>query len=451
MDSPDKIGAKSKTSSQRIIDEYGNVHYIGDELARGGQGVVFRTTDVDLAIKQPLDKSGKPDMNANMFERFQNIRRLTLPPRIPVSLPLAILRHQPGYVMRLLNGMTPFEVFEMNGLTKVEIRKQEIPEWLVGIPDEQKALEFYHYAETGSTRRRLFALSKCASILARLHSAGLVYGDISLKNVFIGDGDSGEVWLIDADNLRFERIKGGKSAYTPRYGAPEVVQGHDASRPRTDCWAFAVMAFRMLTLWHPFIGRKVLEPENDEGDWDTKPIGDGVPADLDEQAYAGFLPFIDDEEDGSNAALSVLSRELVTTPALRRLFQETLGVGRTEPHRRPAMVFWAKELAKAADRSLDCPECKMSYFGQKHEKCPYCSEPRPAFARAMTGRWESLISAEVRETALPHRLFHPFSFEHNDDTQYEAVFDFAKKTVKPVRGTRPFPDCLTFEFIEESK
>ena len=25
-----------------LADEYGNVHYLGDELARGGQGVVFR-------------------------------------------------------------------------------------------------------------------------------------------------------------------------------------------------------------------------------------------------------------------------------------------------------------------------------------------------------------------------------------------------------------------------
>jgi hypothetical protein len=38
-----------------FADEYGNLHYLADELARGGQGVVFRTKDADLAIKQPLD------------------------------------------------------------------------------------------------------------------------------------------------------------------------------------------------------------------------------------------------------------------------------------------------------------------------------------------------------------------------------------------------------------
>lgn len=44
---------------------------------------------------------------------------------------------------------------------------------------DEAMLKLLYYAETGSTRRRLRALSKCASILARLHSAGLVYGDIA--------------------------------------------------------------------------------------------------------------------------------------------------------------------------------------------------------------------------------------------------------------------------------
>ena len=79
-----------------LVDEYGNVHQITDELARGGQGVVYRTKDADLAIKQPLNDSGQPDKTANLRERFQHIRLLPIPPRIPVSLPLAILRDEPG-------------------------------------------------------------------------------------------------------------------------------------------------------------------------------------------------------------------------------------------------------------------------------------------------------------------------------------------------------------------
>jgi len=93
----------------------------------------------------------------------------------------------------------------------------------------------------------------------------------------------------------------------------------------------------------------------------------------------------------------------------------------------------------------------MSYFAGNNKKCPYCDAPRPAFARAKTPRWEMLIPAGVTEFALAHRLFNPFSFENNDDTEYEAVLNFAKKTVKPVRGMNPFPPDLSFEFVETEK
>lgn len=430
-----------------LCDEYGNHHTLTDELARGGQGVVFRTKDADLAIKQPLTPQGEPDTSSDLRQRFQNIRLLPLPPRIPLSLPLAILRDHPGYVMRLLNDMTPFSVFDLDGKTKNDLEEQQfnLPEWLTKVPDRDLALRLVHYARTGSTRRRLFALSECAAILARLHCSGMVYGDISSNNAFIG-AQSNDVWLIDADNLRFEMARGGVSVYTPAYGAPEVVRGTDASRPCSDCWAFAVMAFKTLALCHPFIGKAVLEPEEDDSGWDSEPEADGQTADLDEQAYAGYLPFIDDAEDDSNAGVGGLPRELVVTHGLRQLFQETFGAGRLQPHRRPAMALWALELKKAFDRSLHCDACTMSYLFDEHTDCPFCQAPRPPFACARTSRGEIVIPASTRHFALPHRLFHPFSFEHNETQAYEVDLDFNSRTARPVRGTPAFPDSLTFTF-----
>ncbi|HCF7234822.1 TPA: serine/threonine protein kinase [Pseudomonas aeruginosa] len=436
-----------------LVDEYNNVHQMADELARGGQGVVYRTKDADLAVKQPLDAAGQPDKNANLRERFQHVRLLPIPRRIPVSLPLAILRDEPGYVMRLLNGMKPFASFDLDGRSKkkLEDQSQALPQWLTKIPDKDLALRLLHYAQTGSTRRRSLALAKCAAILARLHSAGLVYGDISTNNAFIGEDDTTDVWLIDADNMRLELPSGGVSVYTPGYGAPEVVQGRDQSRPRTDCWAFAVMTFKLLALCHPFIGKKVLEPEDEEDGWDADPAPNGTATDLNEQAFAGFLPFVDDEDDDSNEGVGGLPRVLVATEGLRRLFQETFGAGRELPHRRPTMAFWTLELARAADQSLDCLECGMSHFADEYAQCPYCSAARPAFIRVKTPRWEILIPGGATEFRLPQRLFHPFSFEYFDNTAYEAMLNCAAKTAVPVRGTLPFPDNLTFEFVEGCK
>ena len=436
-----------------LVDEYDNVHQMADELARGGQGVVYRTKDADLAVKQPLDAAGQPDKNANLRERFQHVRLLPIPRRIPVSLPLAILRDEPGYVMRLLSGMKPFASFDLDGRSKkkLEDQSQALPQWLTKIPDKDLALRLLHYAQTGSTRRRSLALAKCAAILARLHSAGLVYGDISTNNAFIGEDDTTDVWLIDADNMRLELPSGGVSVYTPGYGAPEVVQGRDQSRPRTDCWAFAVMTFKLLALCHPFIGKKVLEPEDEEDGWDADPAPNGTATDLNEQAFAGFLPFVDDEDDDANQGVGGLPRALVATEGLRRLFQETFGAGRELPHRRPPIAFWTLELARAADLSLDCPVCGMSHFVDEHAQCPYCGATHSAFIRVKTPRWEILIPGSATAFLLPKRLFYPFSFEHHDDTVYEAVLNFAAKTAVPVRGTQPFPDNLSFEFVEGGK
>lgn len=447
--------------AEHFVDEHGNIHYLNDELARGGQGVVYRTSDPDLAIKQPLDDNGNPDTSIDVRPVFRRIRTLCLPHGIPISMPLAVLRDQPGYVMKLLNGMKPFEEFFLNGIQREKFASQMLPKWLAGLSDRKFAQDLLFYAQTGSTRSRLYALYKCAAILARLHNSGIVYGDISDKNVFVdesvfkGDNIPCGCWLIDADNLRPETLRGGRVVSTPRFGAPEVVQGKDVSRPRTDCWAFAVMAFKMLALCHPFIGKKVLEPDDDAG-WDSDPPVDGMPADPDEQAYAGYLPFVDDQDDDSNALPSGgLPRMLVLTPQLRKLFQATFGIGRVCPHQRPSMMFWAYELARAFDCSIVCPSCGMSYFSTPDfENCPYCQRQRPAFVIAKTkrGRMNLLGSGDgTFEATLPHRLFRPFSLAEGDNSEYEVEVDFVRKRVLPVRGTRSFPNDLEFDFINEGE
>lgn len=433
---------------QTFVDEYGNVHYKGEELASGGQGIVYRTRDPDLAIKHPLDANGQADKNANLREVFKRVRTLPLPKGIPISLPLAILRDQPGYVMKLLNGMKPFEAFFPDCRWQAETADKKLPEWLSQIKVSKFAKELWYCAETGSTRRRLYALYKCAAILARLHAAGIVYGDISRNNVFIGEGTPCECWLIDADNMRLELPKGGSTVYTPRLGAPEIVQGRDAARPRTDCWAFAVMAFQMLAFCHPFLGRKA------EGDWSSDSQTDNSQPDLYEQAYAGHFPFVDDLDDDSNELpenTSALPRELVFTPELRDLFQATLGVGRNFPWRRPSMMFWAKELACAFDQSLVCPGCGMSYFATSSFKiCPYCQMARPSYAVA-GGRYGQMVLQHVGEdmfeVELPHRLFHPFSLAHGDECEYEVEVNLKERTILPVRGTGLLPSDLKKKFV----
>lgn len=71
------------TRQDRLVDQYGNQHDLRTELARGGQGVVYRTSDADLAIKQPLALDSGPDRASTLQQLFQNVRCLPFPRESP--------------------------------------------------------------------------------------------------------------------------------------------------------------------------------------------------------------------------------------------------------------------------------------------------------------------------------------------------------------------------------
>jgi serine/threonine protein kinase len=413
------------SQAEIFIDEFGNIHEKDAELGRGGQGAVFRTRDPDVAIKLALDANGLPMGSGVLGDRLRAVRLLPVPRNLNLSMPAAILRDRAGYAMRLLNDMLPFKHFWPGGAGGASNGTPDIPGWLAGAP-EGVAQELIHYVETGGLRRRLLALYKCSVVLERLHAAGLVYGDVSPANAYISKNHgSRAVWMIDADNLRFETEGKGQGVYTPGFGAPELVQGIDGGRPRTDCHAFAVMAFWMLTLQHPFVGDYV--ENGPSADWADD---DADQRDLTEKAYAGIVPWIDDEDDDSNATAKGLPRALVLTEELRTLFQETFGPGRVHPWRRPVIFHWPYFLAKALDSAIPCPACRMSYhddWDNSQQKCPYCGTGRPAVLRATDlkigdsgqriPRWtwsQHLYERQGEAFRVPHRLFYPFSIADGD-------------------------------------
>ena len=424
--------------SQRFnehVDEYQNVHLLGKILGQGGQGVVYRTKDPDLAIKLVTDESGAPLTDKDSVERyskrFKRVRFLPLPEGLNISVPAALLQNNAGYVMQLLSEMVPFSNFWIDGKSAENITPQDIPAWLSAMP-ENEAKKIVYYFKTGGLRRRLIALYKCASLLARLHGNGLVYGDISPNNIFISEGlDDSSVWLIDADNIRFEITAGGSVVYTPKYGAPELVQGKDGGRPASDCHAFAVVAFYLLSLIHPFVGKKV--DGTDEGDW-ADDQNDGE--DIEEKAYAGFFPWVDDQSDDSNSSDNGLPRSLLLTDKLTILFEGTFGLGRTSPSLRPTIYHWPEALAQAADLTVTCPGCNMSYYYDfihpetDDHNCPYCKKQRPQVLILESYRWNGANKPlnppcwrYVREfprdseLMIPRRVFDDFAMVDSDTTE----------------------------------
>lgn len=471
------------------IDENMNSHVVDVDkvLGRGGQGIVYRTEDPNIALKLALKDSNEITDPGEIEHFRQTIRKLLLlqlPKDIKVSAPIAVLKDNAGYIMKMLSTAKSFEFFLprnikfnyfsdfnkcisfLSSYKDAKIIKQkkdqmteagkslsiEVVESVVihentnneiTINLSEQNIDFksetsnplLRYALTGGLRLRLLALGLAASQLAKIHSLGLVYGDISSKNVYFvpENGEKTTVWFIDADNLDYEK-KRGIVVYTPQYGAPELIQkGPDGNtidgiRTVSDCHAFAVLISLVLSWVHPFIGKAVLEGSD---------FADEV--DVEDQALEGRLPWIDDPEDDSNSETSInraLPRNIIYTPYIRQLLKLTFCEGRTHPFLRPSIYHWVRALIKAHDQTIKCqnPECGMTLYYDgvsKEYKCPCCDHVSrqyfitfKSYRLTNKGRFSNydwMWTKEIDDNeggiklAIPTRVFEPFDNRTFDD------------------------------------
>ena len=411
----------------RYIDEFNNIHYKDDELGRGGQGVVFKTKDADTVIKVALSNE-KTITDKKEIERFhQKIKRLIfkpIPNDINIATPLAVIKNEAGYVMNLLDGMKPFATLFPSEISKEKAEKTDIPDFLKSLSEKDRRSAFYfaYYLETGGLRKRLYTLSRLAITLYRLHIRGLIYFDISHNNIFINEDDIPLVYLIDADNIEYDSIN--KSiVYTPNFEVPEVVKGEPNSL-YSDVYAFGILSFLTLTTTHPFDGES-----DEEADWDS---------DDEDIKERWELPWIEDRNDDSNKSKAGLRHGLTISEELNYLFHKLFEEGKVDKFQRPTLPIWIESLEKSAIRTIKCLNCKMSYYDDKFDICPYCDTPKPKRLVAISyiykdgqkvkERWRFVkeLLSDTKRIELPIYLFKPFNVLKIDDSFLEIVF--TKKT-----------------------
>lgn len=343
---------KAEAPDDVVIDTNGTRYPLDRLLGRGGQGAVFAVRGRDLAVK--ISTARHPAAQQRVRENIARIRRLPLD-GLHVARPLrALLEPHAGYVMELMTGMVPLQTL----MQVPRDRASSVAEW---------------YLETGSLQRRLRILARAAALFRALHERGLAYGDASPHNVFVSaERAACEVWLIDCDNI----VQGvsPRAVYTPGYAAPELLRGHAGADSLTDAWSLATLAFEALCVLHPF-----------DGDL----VHDGDP-ELEDRAFRGELPWVDDPDDPRNAGSRGLPRAMVLSPSLQRLAADCFGASRTDRARRPTAGAWAEKLAQAADQVIVCPGCESGYYVNV-AACPWCDDARPPFA---------LINVYLRDPGL---------------------------------------------------
>ncbi|MFW5698841.1 MAG: serine/threonine protein kinase [Planctomycetota bacterium] len=117
-----------------------------------------------------------------------------------------------------------------------------------------------YFLDTGRAFDRIGCLMSGAALVAQLHGAAVIHGDVKLENFLLPD--DGRLRLIDFGNARstggtaiFKRMMRGPVRGTPSYLAPELIKGKPPSYG-SDVYAFGVAAWYLLAEKSPFTGTK---------------------------------------------------------------------------------------------------------------------------------------------------------------------------------------------------
>ncbi|WP_189379498.1 serine/threonine protein kinase [Thalassotalea profundi] len=349
----------SEQTKKRIVtDTFGQDFELVKKIGHGGQGEVY-TTQVDNVLVK-MNTQQHVNKRRNWLEHIRWLMRQPLE-QLNIAKPfsrIAMNKKSIGYAMELMDGLIPLE--SLMNETEELIAAEGSPE---------------HYLSTGGLKRRMTILAKLARTLSDLHARGLAYGDLSPANIFVSENpDYSEVWLIDCDNICVNQresfdslVDEGKPGriFSPGFGAPEVVNGDSFVSSLTDAWSFAIVAMKLLTTNHPFIGEAV---EN------------GTPED-EERAFAGELPWIYHPTDHANALDEDYPKgiplELVALKPLYNLFEQCFNAGKNEPLARPSLSEWAEVFEQLAHMLVKCQnhECNASFNFSVNDgqlECPFC-------------------------------------------------------------------------------
>lgn len=427
-----------QTKPRWVKDQLSQKHKLTKILGQGGQGIVYKTSDPQLLVKMPL-KNFEEITDKAEIKRFQDqLERLYLLPlseSMHITKPLYLLDEQAGYVMQMMQDMQPIGEWLPQIFKQQASETSDLPTWFPDWMSKEVALESAYplamYAKSGGTKRRLELLTQATIELLKLHSVGVIFMDISPENIFCSmtPGYS-EVWMIDADNLRFEAIDAKGGVLTPQYAAPEIVKRESGARVTSDAYSLSLLAFKIITMSGAFDGKRFVE-DQEEDDW-ASDDEEKNELSLDVQAEEGLLPFIFDAQDTSNSRVKGLPHELTLTSELLAFFQQMFGEGRAQPWKRPSLYSLPKMLAKATDNSIQC-ECGMSFYYQQavvDSSCPYCKRQPQNLLVATSYHynaegvgepiwtWVSPFVEDV-DLKLPRRLTGSFEFDKHNKTLFE--------------------------------
>jgi hypothetical protein len=221
-------------------------------VAQGGQGVVWSTPHIRVNHAPAVFKEYKPEWLPRL-----NVRALESMVAFLGSLPVAdgmwiadrmawpgaVVTDGGGRVCGFLMREVPAEYVHKVG-TKGQQREKKLRgvEFLLN-PEpyiQRIGLKF-------SDRQRVQLLADLVRTLSRMHSLGIVVGDLSPKNLLFSKGAQPTCFLIDCDAMRVRGVSALPQAETTSWHVPT---GEEPATVPGDIYKFGLLAIRLFNREH---------------------------------------------------------------------------------------------------------------------------------------------------------------------------------------------------------
>ncbi len=198
-----------------------------------------------------------------------------------------------------------------------------------------------------------------ASIIAAIHQAGYVLGDIKSQNILVNN--QALPAIIDTDSFQVRHPDTGELYLCPVGSegfTPVELLGEDlatvAQTEVHDRFRLAVIIHLLLFGDHPFKGKWVGAGDSPE------------PNELLRQGWWCYAP-------NSLVQPSLLTVPLSTVhPAVQECFLRCFNQGHTNPAARPTAVEWFKALKLATAELTACKRVKQHYYSPTYGRCYWC-------------------------------------------------------------------------------
>jgi tetratricopeptide (TPR) repeat protein len=283
-------GGSSSTAAEYYTDRY----EIGDEIGRGGMGIVHLAHDRELerpvAIKFLPSELAVQESAVKMIRQEARAAAAMNHPNIVHLYDAAVIGGRPCIVMEYVRGKTVRE------LMRIANKKQK------------RALPVRRVAEIA--RDTCYALEYA-------HSQNVVHRDVKPGNILIPEDGGAKLMdfgISEVVESGRQPDGGEQTKGTPQYMPPEQIRGQEIDG-RTDLYALGISMFEMLTGLRPFRGKNIMDQQLRQPMPDPRELVDEIPEDLVAIVWKACEKQPDDRYPGAGEMADALNAFLDTPEA----------------------------------------------------------------------------------------------------------------------------------------